>query len=216
MALIISSFEKFGEKFPEAVADPNDARAAALKTYFAHGGVVNVLKEKEGAWPKLLYPDAARLNRQLKEINTLKDRFQSKRGEWRRQLAKAKTYELRHKITRFSNPLYWKHVAKTMSDADYKADAESVKLPVHLVDDPRWKPMVRMFIDDIEYRKQLVETVENSIVYGNDRKVARYANELQEFRAGVSEGKVLEIEKKIGEIEGQIKTINSMILWARK
>lgn len=216
MALIISSFDKFGEKFPEAVADINDPRALALKTYFSHGGVVNVIKEKEGAWPKLLYPDFSRLNKQLKEVTALRNSYASKRSEWRRQLAKAKTYELRHKITKFSNPLYWKHVAKTMSDADYKADAESVKLPMHLVDDPRWKPMIRMFIDDIEYRKQLVETVENSIVYGNDRRVARYANELQAFRAGVSEGKVSEIDKKVNEIEEQIKTINAMVSWARK
>ncbi|MBU0662703.1 MAG: hypothetical protein ABH854_02925 [Candidatus Diapherotrites archaeon] len=215
MALIISSFDKFSEKFPDAVATETDARVSALKTYFANGGVVN-LGKSTGPWPKLIYPDPLRLQQQMKHVNELRSCYRGKKNDWQQKHTDAKTYELRHRAMKFSSPLYWKHVAKTLADPDYREDAKSVSLPVHLVNDIRWRPMVRMFVNDIEYRKQLVETVQNSIVYKDDRRVARYAKELQLFRAGVSEGKLGEIDKKLEQLDTQIKTFQVMEQWARK
>lgn len=215
MAGVISSFEKFAEQFPATATDKDSARIAALKSYFARGGVISIGKS-ENAWPRLVYPSPLRVKQQMAAINSVRGNYLGKKKDWERQSQQAKTYEIRCNLLKFSSPLYWKHTAKCLIDADYRSDTDQVKLPVHLVNDKRWEPMVREFVSDIEYRKQLVETVQNSIVYSKGRKVARYAKELQAFRIDISDKKIAEIGKKISELDAQIKTLQAILVWARE
>jgi len=214
MARILSSFEKFSKAFPNAAESKGDARLAALKIYFARGGVISVGKGA-GNWPRLIYPSPLRVRQQISTISSLRGNYLGKRKDWHNLLQQARTYELRHNILKLSSPLFWKHVTKCIVDIDYRNDANAVKLPAHLVTDNRWKPMVKEFLDDVEYRKQLVETVQNSIVYSKNRRVARYAKELQAFRMGVSSKKIVEIDKKLSELDEQVRTLQIIMDWAR-
>ena len=208
---IISSIKAFDGAFEV----PKDSRYEALEKYFARGGVINAVKGNK-TWPRLVYPSPIRIETQIKELRELKAVYDVKLKDWNKKLSAAKNYHSRNQLLKFSDPIYWKHVAKTFSDPDYKTDSGSVELPVHLVADPKWKPMIKMFVNDLEYRKNLVETVQNSIVYKKDRKVAKYADVLQEFRKEMSTSKIEQISQKIEKLKLGIASLESVKQWARE
>lgn len=211
MSSIISSWKAFSEKFK---ASDEPKRAIALKLYFRNGGVINAVKAASGKWPKLLYPSPRRVDDQVKELEKLRQELERKEKEWGAKLSEAKSYHSRHQILKFSDPLYWKHTAKALTDKGYKEDAEKVGLPVHLVADDKWKPMVRMFMEDAEYRKNLVETVQTSIVYKDNKKVAKYADALQGFRSEISTAKLGELRRKLSGLNAQIDAMLEIKKWA--
>lgn len=209
---IISSYAAFSQAF---TVPENDERTSALKRYFARGGVISAVKSS-GPWPKLLYPSPMRIESQIKEMDELLQHFLAKEKEWKKKLANAKSYHSRHQILKFSEPLYWKHIAKTVADPDYREDAGKVSLPVHLSADPKWKPMINMFVNNTEYRKNLVETVETSIVYKKDKKVAKYADVLQNLRSEISATKLEEIDKKTTLLKSEINALKLIKKWAQE
>jgi hypothetical protein len=213
---ILSSFNAFKEMFSEnSFFTENSARVTALNNYFARGGVISV-KKKSSGWPKLIYPSLARIKEQKKELINLKNKFEEKKSNWEKKKKNAENYHLIHNIKKFSNPLYWKHKAKCLTDKEYKNDAELVKLPVHLVCDSKWTPMVKTFVNDVEYRKQLTETVENSVVYKNNKKVGKYADELQEFRKNVSSKEITLLIQKINSLNLFLIALNELEAWAKE
>lgn len=213
---IISSFGNFDSKFKIAPSKETDPRINALKKYFLRGGVISAVKGSKGIWPKLLYPSALRVDSQIKEIEVLKDQLEKKEKEWKGKLSDAKSYHSRHQVMKFSEPLYWKHMAKTLTDKDYKEDAGKVALPVHLSADPRWKPMINMFLSDVEYRKNLVETVQTSIVYKDDKRVAKYADVLQDLRSEISTSKLEELSEKITKLKDEIDALKEIKKWSQE
>lgn len=206
---IISSFDEFEKRFdfPE-----KDERAVALRKYFGRGGVISALPTKK-PWPRLVYPSPPRLQAQVEELKHRKQLFVKKEADWKKKLEEAKNYHTKHHILKLSEPIYWKHISKMLTDKEYKADAEAVGLPAHLTADPRYKPMVKMFLEDMEYRKNLVETVQKSIVYRN-KKVGNYANVLQDFRIDVSEAQLKDLAAKIKDLDEQIKSLETIKSWA--
>ena len=213
---IISSFSVFSKQFPELDSKGGKLeRIEALKKYFSNGGVVSV-ETKGKSWPKLVYPPPSRIKSQVQQIAKLKAEFERKHRDWNRELNEAKVYGVKHNILKLSSPLYWKHLAKLASNSDYKKDAETVQLPAHLVADKRWKPMIQMFVENIEYRKNLVETVENSIVYRDDKRVGKYANEIVQFKTEITSKKLGSIKKKISALKENIDTFELMLKWAQE
>ena len=213
-ARVISSYELFLDQYPHLRGDETE-RAKSLRKYFSNGGVISVAKADKG-WPKIIYPTPLRLKSQLKELSDLKNIYSKKSSDWTKELNSAKVYHLKHNVLKLAEPLYWKHVAKKMSDKDYKADTDHVKLPAHLVADPRWKPLVKMFVSDVEYRKQLVETVQHSIVYKDDRRVGKYADNLQLLKTDISTKKISDIGKKLTDFGAEIKTLQEMLRWSQE
>lgn len=208
---IISSIKAFDDAFEV----PKDSRYEALDKYFARGGVINAIKTSK-TWPKLIYPSPLRIETQIKELNELRSVYGGKLKDWNKKLRDAQNYHSKNQILKFSEPIYWKHVAKSLSDPDYKADSGNVDLPVHLVADPKWKPMIKMFVNDLEYRKNLVETVQNSIVYKKEKKVAKYADVLQDFRSEMSNSKIDQLTKKIEKLNLEIASLEAVRKWAKE
>ena len=209
---IISSYHSFSKSFQ---VPQDDGRVEVLKKYFARGGVISAVKTQK-AWPRLVYPTPLRLEAQIRELEGLKSHYEKKEKEWKEKLSSAKTYHARHQVLKFSEPLYWQHTAKSLTDREYKDDAQKVGLPVHLSADPKWKPMINMFVKDLEYRKNLVETVQTSVVYRKDKRVAKYADVLQALRSEISESKLAELRKKISLLEGEINALKTMKKWAQE
>jgi len=84
------------------------------------------------------------------------------------------------------------------------------------VGDDRWKPMVKMFVNDLDYRKQLAETVDKSIVYRKNKKVAQYADELKDFRMGVSDKQIKDLTKKINKLNKIEVALKELQKWAKE
>lgn len=211
---IVGNFRVFQKMLPKSLAiERNSERLESVKHYMANGGVLS-LQPNSNDWPSLVFPTRRHLEQKLVSLKELKQRYNQRFQQWQSKNLEAKLYNVANNLKKLKEPLYWQHLAKYVSDADYRTDSEKVKLPVHLVSDPKWKPMVQMFVSDLEYRKQLAETVETSIVYQKDRRVAKYASVLQEFRVQESERKMGELKKKLDEIEAEIKTLNVLLKWA--
>ncbi|MDO8538064.1 MAG: hypothetical protein Q7S21_04220 [archaeon] len=211
---VISSFDKFSQLFPIIVQEKSE-RLDALKKYFGKGGVISV-GNPNPQWPKLIYPSALKIQEELKELEKHKTLFSGKHKTWKDTHTKAKQYDMMNEIKKFGNKLFWEHNIKKLRDPDYKKDADKVKLPVKLVSDPKWTPMIRMFVTDIEYRKNLTETFENSIVYGEDKELGKYAYQLRDFRKSTSEKEMIGLGKKLSRIEEQIKVLQTMNKWAQE
>jgi len=211
---IISSFDKFSKVCKGLAFEKNPERVSALKHYFSKGGVIQISPGKNG-WPKLIYPSPARLKQQINEVSALKGDFEKKQSDWRKKYFEASVYHITHNVKKLKEPLYWQHLAKAAADPDYRNDAAIVKLPVHLVADKRWKPMIKMFVTDLEYRKQLTETVQNSIVYKKDPRVAKFADTLQNFRMDESTKKIEFFQKKIDSLDQDISALNELLKWSK-
>ncbi|MCX6798678.1 MAG: hypothetical protein NTW59_01110 [Candidatus Diapherotrites archaeon] len=160
---IISSFEKLKPLLPHR-GEKESARIGAAKHYLGKGGVLHVVQSK-GDWPKLLYPNKANLKRKIDEMRFLREQYAKRLDGWQRKHGDAKSYHLVHNVKKLKEPLYWQHMARYAIDPDYRNDSDKVKMPAHLVADKRWKPMIKMFVTNIEYRKQLVLTVDESVAY---------------------------------------------------
>ena len=73
-----------------------------------------------------------------------------------------------------------------------------------------------MFVNEIDYRKQLAETVETSIVYKKDKRVARYANQLNSFREDISKQKTENLQQKIDLVNKDIQMLNAILKWTKE
>jgi len=215
MAEVVASIAEFQKKFPKA--PKSGERREAVEKYFAIGGVIKAFKsEDESGWPKLSYPSHAVLETKIKEIRSKKSVFHGKRSTWKKSYNSASHYHQTNQLKKLKEPLYWKHLAKLVSNPEYRKDSESVKLPAHLVADDKWKPMIKMFVNDLEYRRQLSETVRTSIVYKKDKKVARYADDLKEFRMSTSGKQVTDLDKKLFDLEETEHALRELQKWARE
>ncbi len=213
---IISSFDKFTEANPSLDLNSNSERVNALKDYFSFGGFVSLIPSGNGVWPKLIYPSKPRIIFQLNELNKNKKLFESKLNDWKKNHSAAKNYRNKIFLKKFSEKTYWKHLMKTLTDKEYKASSEKVKLPVELVADKKYKPMIETFLKDDEYRRQLIEAFDNSVVYKKDKRLASHATHLQEFRKEMSETKITELTKKLELIEKNISCLKEIMKWAEK
>ena len=210
---LVSSFEQLQKMLPAGLAIENEAaRVAALKHYLSKGGVIHIAPSESG-WPKLLYPTKAHLRKKIDETRALRAQYCKRLESWQHKFDGAKSYHQVHNIKKLKEPLYWKHIAKCAVDPDYRSDAGKVNLPVHLVADSRWKPMVKTFISDPDYRKQLVQTVDESIVYKNDKRVAQYADLLQGFRMEQSNRKIDELKQKLAALDADITSMQELARW---
>jgi hypothetical protein len=210
---VFSSIKDFEKKFP--ISPKKGERRKAIEIYFQYNGVIRAYSnEKE--WPKLTYPNIFVLEKKLSEIKNKKNLFQKNLDSWQKKYSQAENYHKNNQLRKLKEPLYWKHKAKMITDSDYRKDAETVKLPAHLVSDEKWKPMVKMFVNDLEYRKQLSETVKESIIYKNDRKVAKYADELKDFRMKTSNKQIETLVKKIEKLSELENSLKEMQKWAKE
>jgi len=210
---VIASIKDFNKAFPKC--PKSGSRHEALEKYFAINGVIKA-QDTGKEWPTLTYPNRDVLEAKIKESKERKKIFESKLNEWKGKHFSAAMYHQVNQVKKLGEPIYWKHLAKTITDADYRKDADSVKLPAHLISDKKWRPMVKMFVNDLEYRKQLAETVNTSIVYKKNKKVAQFADDLQEFRMTASDRQIKDLEEKIDVLEKIEVSLKEMQKWAKE
>jgi anion-transporting ArsA/GET3 family ATPase len=210
---VFTSLEAFEKRFPNL--PENKERKEAMNAYFKYKGIIRAY-ESDKAWPKLTYPNYFVLEKKTKELKEKKDLFEKNLNSWKKRFKQAKNYHKNNQVKKIKDPLYWKHKAKILTDKDYRKDVETVNLPVHLVGDAKWKPMIKMFVNDLEYRKQLTETVRESIIYKKNKKVAQYADDLKDFRMGTSNKQIEILEKKIEKAKELETALKELMKWIKE
>ncbi|MBI5553150.1 MAG: hypothetical protein HY917_00230 [Candidatus Diapherotrites archaeon] len=215
MGHIISSFPSFEKEFKDnSFLAANPKRTEALRAYFAQGGVVSLSRRPQG-WPKLVYPSQDRILSQKAEVTEVRKTLMIKKRSWEKKREQALNYHKNNHLKKFAEPLYWKHQLRIAVDKDYRDDTDRVKLPTHLVADPRWKPLIKTFLENMEYRKQLTETIQTSIAYKGDKHLAQYADDIISFREDISGKELKELDRKIDSLDRILSALNQMELWAK-
>lgn len=215
---VFSTFTAFQQKFSQLANEPKTTkRWQILERYFSKGGVLSIANLPNGTdWPEIAYPTRLKLQKDLSKLFEQKKELEKRLGVWKGKKTEAELSDLTAKIKKFKEPTYWKHLQKYYTNADYRKDADSVKLPVHLVSHPRWKPMINMFVKDLDYRKQLTETVETSLVYAQDKRLAKLADQQKTFRIENSQKNMDQAQKKLAEVNLDIEMLQELENWAKK
>ncbi|MEM4598692.1 MAG: hypothetical protein QW400_03325 [Candidatus Diapherotrites archaeon] len=206
----VSNFRAFKQK----IKAKNEELEEALKTYFESGGIIRVRVTTSKEWPQLVYPSKARINYLIKEREKNLKELEEQKRFWEKKHKDAERYYLVHFFKKYTKKTYWKHLIKLLSDAEYREDAKKVNIPAHLVADKRWEPMIRTFVENEEYRKQLKLTFEESPVYRKNKKLARYSDQLLNFRKQETERKIKEIDEKLNTIKKELSALMKISKWA--
>ena len=209
MQKIIGNIKELMAVIPKNTVDENKGKIETLKEYIRQGGIIRIIISKD-SFPVIIYPTKIRLGSMIKEKEQIVNEIQKKRNEWNARLNKAKNYHIVNSLKKFSNKTYWKHLAKAITDSGYRSDVKAVKLPLHLVSDERWEPMVRTFVEDDEYRRQMVETVENSLVYKKNKKLGGHAEKINESRGQEAQKNLDEVDKKLNALKNELNVMREM------
>ncbi len=205
---VISKKDDLGNLFPDYVASLPDAEVDAIDRFFKKGNILSVLVKEEEV--SLIYPRTEFFLMRLASMENLYNDFRKRRDYWVNELKSIQMQEQTQKVKMLAHPLFWKHSVKKIVDSNYKKKADKVELPIHLVSDEKWKPMLETFIKDSEYRDRLSDTVENSIFYSDTKKLAQQAKDITEFKVSQSKRKIEEFQGKMKKLEHEIESYNAI------
>lgn len=215
--LVLSSFNAFETQFPELLEKFKESkRLLVLERYFTKGGVLSIGSQANGEWPDMVYPTRLKLQKDIQRLEEQKKDLEKRISEWKNTKTQAEWKDFSNELKKFAEPVYWKHMQKYALDKQYRKDADSVKLPLKLVSEKRWKPMIEMFVKDLDYRKQLTETVETSVVYAQDKRVARFADLQKEFRLERSQKNLEQLTKKLEELNLDLAMLKELESWSKR
>jgi hypothetical protein len=159
---------------------------------------------------KIIYPKYEdikfNLEKQLLDIKELENSL----AFWKNEKQVAERYHKLLPLTMILKKNYWKHSIKKIIDKNYKKDVEETKLTNKILFDPEYKNMFETYIADPDYRQKLKETVNNSIIYKNN-KIGDYSIKKQEFRQNNAKTKIKLLTNQIIDLDNKIKE-NKVIL----
>lgn len=212
---VFDSIEKIKTAFGGApFLETNPRRTKALEQYFSRRGIVQLETTlKQGRWPELHYPHAQKLNAQIAELSQKHRDHTSKKWHWQMTHLKASSKEMVAHAQKVTDPLYWKHLAKSVTDGQYRHDARAIDLHASLISDKKYRPMIDAFVNNEEYRKQLTETVKTSIVYKDHKGLAKHADERKKLQMDVSKSLVEKTHIQVVEAQEQLFALKELLKW---
>jgi hypothetical protein len=215
---IFDSLDKIKTRFAGApFLSTHPRRAKALEQYFSRRGIVQLDTDaKPNHWPALRYPHREKLSAQIDEL-TLKHRdHTSKKWHWQMTHLKASSKEMVAHAQKVTDPLYWKHLAKSVTDSQYRDDARAIDLHASLISDKKYRPMIDAFVNNEEYRKQLTETVKTSIVYKDHKGLAKHAGDRKKLQMDVSKSLVEKTHIQVVDAQEQLFALKELLKWSQE
>ncbi len=215
---VFESMEKLKKRLEGAsFLESNQNRKKALEYYFSKRGIVQLDVEIPNAkWPALVYPGVEKLEDQIGEL-ALKHKDQStKNWNWQMTHLKASSKNAVAHVQKVTDPLYWKHVSKKITDSQYRNDARTIDLHSSLISDAKYRPMIDAFVHNEEYRKQLTETVKTSIVYKNHKGLAKHADDRKQLQMDVSKSLMGKTQEQVNETQKQIFALKELLKWGKE
>lgn len=196
--------------------DAHPARARALQHHFEKRGIVQLDSSEKKSWPRLVYPTPEKLEGL---IVTLEEKMRSaslKRKDWQASHWKSSTHATFSQFSKLSDPLFWQHAAKSVIDSEYRKDSKSVGMNTGLIADKKYRPMVDAFVHSSDYRKQLTEAVQNSVVYKDHKGLGKHAHDRHRMQTEVAKSLLDKIEAELKENQAQLQTWKELLSWARE
>ncbi|MBR9707116.1 MAG: hypothetical protein GOV15_01645 [Candidatus Diapherotrites archaeon] len=209
---IVSDFRVLESKFPKiANDDSKSGKGWAVKTYLSHGGIV---KLTDGG--SLTYPSKSKLESQAVIWKKKRDEANTELQRWVTRYNRAKNELVFLNLRKVTIPEYWKHVVKYRTDREYRDDFDRAGMRTELAAHEKWGAMFAMFVENLDYRKRLVETVENSVVYARDKTLAKNLAVLRDFVMSMSSKKQEIYKEKVEYIEDYLTALNILNSWSSR
>jgi len=181
----------------------------AIKKYLEKGGLI---KTDASDMLKIIYPNRNKIKQELEIGKKELAEIQEKVLYWEKIKKDADSYLKNMKIKKFFDPLYWKHTYKSVTDKQYKEDFERSKIPLDLITDPKLRKIVTEFINNKDYRSNLIETMDKSIVY-KDKNLGEQVFESIKIKKSIAENKLEGFYKNRDAIETQLKAYRTLAKW---
>jgi len=208
MQQIYSNLDSFTSKY-ESSEKLSPVEKLILKNYFERGGLIKTASEDK---LKVIYPDKTKIKRELELIKRDMEIINEECKAWEKTKRDAEKYISSLKIKKYYDKTYWKHLYKALTDKQYKEDFEKAKLPIEMVADPKMKKIIQEFLENNDYRNNLLETLSNSIVYQN-RNIGEQVVESIKMKEAISEKKLELFYRKRNILESQMKAYKIISRW---
>ncbi len=215
---VFDSLDKIKTRFDGApFLSTNPRRTKALEHYFSKRGIVQLdMNVKSGKWPTLSYPHAEKLQLQIEDLAEKHRGHTSKKWQWQLTHLKASSKDVMAHAQKVTDPLYWKHLAKSATDGQYRDDARAIDLHASLISDKKYRPMIEAFVQNPEYRKQLTETVKTSIVYKDHKGLAKHAGDRRQLQMDVSRSLVAKTHEQVVDSQEQLFALKELLKWSHE
>lgn len=212
---VFESFPKLEARFKDqAFLQTQPARKGAIVEYLSRKGVLQIdLAQTEG-WPKLVYPSRDKIKTKLTELETEYVKQRQKKNSWQWTHFRAKSHKTFSHMKKVVDPLYWQHVTKSLTDKEYREDSKLIDLHSHLVSDEKYRPMIKAFVHNEDYRKQLAETVKTSIVYKDHKGLGKHSQDKQALQLQVSQSLLSKAHTSMTELKAQIHVYKELLKWS--
>lgn len=126
-------------------------KAKAIKIYTSQGGIV---KQEQG---KLVYPDKPKISQQLEAVENKINYLSPSISSLEKKQKELSSINLNNLVKRASDSLLWKHYLRELLDEDYRKASKVVSPPIHRINDEKYRKIVKQFLENEEYRKNLLE-----------------------------------------------------------
>jgi hypothetical protein len=182
MALI----DKFSNFIKSSGASPRMSREEAGKAHLDNGGILKTDGDR------LIFPDKNRIISQLEETAMRKDNLTAQLRFWQRQYRPLAGNVLEYAYTA-TDPLFWEHMFKMSTERKYKDSFKKVDLPIKYMREEKYRKVIKAFVRDEQYRKNLV-SAKTSIVGKSGDSIKSAAEKGKEFKRKIIEEKIKKIK----------------------
>jgi len=210
----ITDLSALKKSFPDiAEGDGHGTKGWAIRNYLKNRGIVKIDCDPNGVPIKLVYPDKLKLTNLLETSIRKRSIMREDLKKWKTRFNKAKNEKLVLNLKKLTMGDYWKHKAKYTTNRAYKDAWDKVEMDTEIVAHEKYGAMFSMFVNNDEYRNKLIDTVENSVVYSKDKKLAKNVESLREFKMKMSHNKIKSYQKRIDELSDYIKAMKILSNW---
>jgi len=182
----------------------------AMDTFLREGGI---LKTTGKTKLELVYPSKEIVDKELAELLPERSKVIEKIEQWHKIKKDSEEFIKNNKISKYMKGTFWKHKMKETFDKDYKEDFKKIKIPIEYIGEESMRKLMDEFINNKEYRQNLIETIESSIVYRN-KGIGEKVGKKLELQKEISKNKldILRARKhKLDERINMYKTISKFI-----
>ncbi len=202
--VLISSWDDLVKRFPQLKEREDEPRVAALKAYLFSGGMLRV--EERGDSFRVVYPTKEIVDERIAKLSR-------ERTFLLKELNKIKALDRDLSPVRLAfDPLYIKHNLKLIADRKYREAFAKLGFTRDHFLDPKARKIIEQFMDDLDYRKRVLQAIDESPVY-RSRSFGETIVARKDARKTVVSARIQRIQHRIDEIDREITTLRLLKKW---
>ncbi|RLG21976.1 hypothetical protein DRN74_01020 [Candidatus Micrarchaeota archaeon] len=208
---IIGSASEYKKYVAEEWRKRNQDLDKAITTYLEMGGVLKLNGQDN---TELIYPNKRRILYQIEEIKKKRTYIDKQLRFFERKRRSFITNNFFTNASRFIDPLYWQHILKINLDKEYRKSVDIVDPPITLMRDKKWRKMIKMFVNNAEYRERLKEA--RTSIIGKRRSSVR-ENAEKSIRNNIEaiDARIKQLREERRKFSRRLRALNTLLSWAK-